>query len=587
MALNSNQQQALRIADRMTRYLFANQVNLRKIAIEPQQELRRDITFTRNGPAYTFSFQLQNDTLEFVDSLGRSKSVPPQKPFRLNPFPDPVQNDGLPKPETITLPRKVWKAGKRIWQESTRLLRHFILGGWDTDTKALWRDFYCDLKRPRADTEGGFLAIWHWEGKKALIEIIDHGGILDDNPNTEALAYAPRVMANYYADTYAAYNFVQRYRHTKDQEYLQAAHDALRFMMRTYEGYPPGIAWYHHEFKNPGFLETIIALEEIGEEVQPYRSFVQNLRLDRYEPTNVHALRHYWKTLQQKFSAPRDRKRLQASERRLAKDQTRDGLILDNNYPAYTCARDLTYHQYSLACLAGSLSCKDNSHIREIFLRGCQFTLNLRLPNGEVSYNGRGANNIYHVASAIYALAFAQDRYQFKVNGFGPMMELLEKWFLPDNSLPTAMNKFSAERVMWNHCRSPYNALSAFLLYKAAACKMQEDERSDPQGVFLYEDSGYGVIRKATHTSVIFSGKKESYPYSGTYTTGISGLAAYIETGAKERKNPILGRCLRHGGKIYSDLPEEILRKKKAPDLISTKENKINLKIGDFEAPYS
>src|SRR3989338_586924 len=141
----------------------------------------------------------------------------------------------------------------------------------------------------------------------------------------------------------------------------------------------------------------------------------------------------------------------------LKKNQTKEGLIHDNNREDYKDAHDLTYHQYSLACLASSLNYINNRKVKEIFSKGIDFSSKIVLPNGEIAYNGRGANNIQYLASAIYAFKVASDILnddKYKSLSY-LMLNQLKKWQLHDGLIPIGMNKHLNRRMAWNHCLTP------------------------------------------------------------------------------------------------------------------------------------
>src|SRR6185436_7094743 len=133
--------------------------------------------------------------------------------------------------------------------------------------------------------------------------------------------------------------------------------------------------------------------------------------------------------------------------------QTAEGLLHDN-IDTYPDAHDLTYHQYSLACLAQGRHWVDDSRAREIFLRGVRFSLAVTTPDGEIAYVGRGANNVYHVASAILAFETAARMESQDAELVGQtrraarlLLGQLERYVQPNGMLPTAMNHRIRERV--------------------------------------------------------------------------------------------------------------------------------------------
>ena len=65
----------------------------------------------------------------------------------------------------------------------------------------------------------------------------------------------------------------------------------------------------------------------------------------------------------------------------------------------------LSYHQFSLACLARAYDISNKKWLKKYFYKASQFTQAMQLSNGEIGYTGRGANSIYHLCSGIYGMA--------------------------------------------------------------------------------------------------------------------------------------------------------------------------------------
>jgi len=381
------------------------------------------------------------------------------------------------------------------------------------------------------------------EEKILDIESYDHGGIFDSFLNAEGYNYPPQVAGNYYADAYSALLFAWLYRQTGTQEFRQASISALCFVKRVYPQYLPAkIVWHHSDFKNPAYMEALEILLELDEEIgdatgAQLRALYHDFCEDQYSPTNVFALRYHWYATRNEIVKSGGMEVINKCLCRLQQDQTAEGLFHDNA-PTYPDAHDLTYHQYTLACLAQGLMWKDNPTAKELFIRGVWFSLQLVTPDGEIAYVGRGANNVYHFASTILAFEFAANLSidnpilagQFR-RAAKKLCQTLARWQQPNGMLPTAMNNLVNERVAWNHCETPYNALSASFLMKASHVANQEIEDSpfpmENNGHFeVFEDSAYAGVRTSQYYAVLFGGCAQSYAWSeGMHRTGLSGLA--------------------------------------------------------------
>lgn len=212
------------------------------------------------------------------------------------------------------------------------------------------------------------------DGKKIKLQAYDRGGIFDFHINDEGRYYPPQVPGDYYADAYSAYCFARRYEETKNEDYLGACKMALQFIKRTYGNYrPSNMVWYTSDFKNPPYIETVEELipRHISEqELEEFRELILKMRQDNYEPTNVFALRYHWHRVKEYYGYGGIEKIVEKCVKRIQSDQTEEGLIHDNIH-VYPDSHDLTYHQYSLACIARGLSyAKDDNNMKKSFLKG-------------------------------------------------------------------------------------------------------------------------------------------------------------------------------------------------------------------------
>lgn len=377
------------------------------------------------------------------------------------------------------------------------------------------------------------------EPESILLNCYDRGAIFDYYINGEGLEIAPQVPGYYYAAAYSAYCFARRYDETGDSEFLNAAKLALEFTQKTYKKYSPlDLGLHHYDFKNPPYVETveeILSKHLTDSELKDYRTLYPLLKEEKtYEPTNVFALRYHYHAIKKHYFNIDNKKIVRKIVKRLKNDQTIDGLIQDNN--GNYDATDLTYHQYTLACLGRGLEHELNPEIKDIFLKGVNFSLSLLTPDGEVAYSGRGANNIYHCASAIYAFELANEivddkkkAWQFK-KASSLVFDYLKKWQLNGGMLPSAMNRYASKRMGWHHCETPYNALTAYFIYRASDFVRSADVYKIPSDYADYSklmrDTGYAIVRTKNYYITVFSGSPPSYRWSnGVYKEGIAGIA--------------------------------------------------------------
>ena len=375
-----------------------------------------------------------------------------------------------------------------------------------------------------------------------ICQSYDEGGIYDEFVNAEGLKYPAQVTGNYYADSYSCLVFERLYIQTHDEKWLQASLASQRFTERVYPQYmPAGIVWHHSDFKNAAILEQILSSVDKESSLRPWN--ITQFFEDRYEPTNVFALRYHWKSLLNKLD-PDNAMSHGADDdlQRLVADQTADGLFHDN-IATYPDAHDLTYHQYSTACLGMGLLQSNNPQGWVIFYQAVRFTLQTLSPNGEPAYTGRASNNIHQSASAILAFSIAasstedSDFALVLLKGISVIAKRLKQFQLESGMLPTAMNSYFELRMGWNHCHTPYNSLVSFMLLKAESIllELQLQERAcllplENNTLWLANDAGFASVSNGEIYLVCFAGCDRSYGWSEErHVTGAAGLALFGE----------------------------------------------------------
>jgi len=397
-----------------------------------------------------------------------------------------------------------------------------------------------------------------------ILECYDHGGIYDYHLNAEGLSYPNQVAGNYYADIYSVLLFLQLFERTNQTEWFERAKLSWNFIKRIYPQYQPSnIVWHHSDFKNAGVLEVI---QQYGNKYPEFSNFPHQLVEDHYEPTNVFALRCHWKSLAQRLGRKEDAiNALENDYAKLSEDQTLDGLFHDN-IAAYPDAHDLTYHQYSCACIAQALEYRIDNDKKALFMKAVRFTLNVMGPNGEPSYLGRASNNLHHSASAILAFHKAAEltdneyeRKQF-LKAASVCAERMLSFQQTNGMIPTGLNHEINLRMAWNHCETPYNALAGYFLLRALDFHSSETATSEiklpleKQQTWLANDAGFATLSNGNSYLVIFSGCDKSYAWSeGKHITGGAGIALFGQCG-----KPSLMPCLdlHYESDIFvSDLP--------------------------------
>lgn len=365
----------------------------------------------------------------------------------------------------------------------------------------------------------------------------DAGGIYDPNPGFENVEHPAQVTEDLYGSSYAALMFLSAHQYGLDQfRFYEAGINALKFVLKNYHNYPGGRLFFrHHDFKNACIYECKKFL--LVKDKHLLSAFSPSAH--PYDPTNVHALRIHW-LLEKKNSTGKlttlDKVSYYLSKFNIQLSATRDGFIRDNFRATDVQCNGLSYHQFSLACLARAYDISNKKWLKKYFYKASQFTQAMQLSNGEIGYTGRGANSIYHLCSGIYGMAL-----DFKTSSDPKSLEnclrsvsYLESHVTPSTLLPTCLNEFADQRMGWNATSIPYNAQSAYFLHhsllalKNSNVEMLSQSHSKKVGWKFrpLTDSGFARIGNEK-INIVVSESGASRPWSGYHHhTGAGGLAS-------------------------------------------------------------
>jgi hypothetical protein len=548
--LNNQTELCNDIAKNLARHLIANQVIAQdfKLDFGQSETLAFELKLmNKSEKSIPLNIKVVNGN-QFVVTTGMAKIKVPLGQFwritesgTLSTIPDFF---GLkPSHKGIKLPNVVNSSVDKVNPTKAIIVAGLKKLPWVLSLLKTSRDYF--FPEPHQDlsmSEGvTFRLCQHSEQENTFVcESYDEGGIFDEYINAEGLSYPHQVAGNYYADAYSCLVFERIFRLTHDDKWLKASLASQRFTQRVYPQYmPASIVWHHSDFKNAAIVEEQLASQSIPGVIQPWS--IDTFYEDRYEPTNVFALRYHWKSVLAKLT--NDDKLLQSANKDLEKvacDQTDDGLFHDN-IATYPDAHDLTYHQYSTACLGLGLLQTEDPKGWDMFNRAVRFTLKALSPSGEPAYTGRASNNIHQSASAILAFSIAAsrsskiDEIDMFLKGISVMAVRLKSFQLDSGMLPTAMNTYVDKRMAWNHCETPYNGLVGYMLLRATSIleQLTESENStllplEQDNIWLANDAGFASLGNGHQYLVFFAGCDRSYGWSeDRHVTGCAGLALF------------------------------------------------------------
>lgn len=360
-----------------------------------------------------------------------------------------------------------------------------------------------------------------------LYECIDHGGIYETRLTTRAMRYPSQVGADLYTSSCAAYVFHHLWQRTGEPGW-QRSLERLRAYFARYFAYPrQRLETDHREFD---FAPVFLALGE--DAAAPFRGWA------KYDPVNVFGLRLYNLSLAG-VRTRGDAIRLRIAREAVRSAQTGDGLIRDNMRGGCVDSGDATYHHYCLAMLCLANERLNDEGIERMIDAGTAFSAGMQLADGEVAYYGRAANNVYHLASWITALAYAVGRRkQYALPLLERSLRLLLAHQRSDGAWSTALNGCEPEEMIgWHGSESQYSALAGFLLGEASRllAAAPEPRPGEPERCRTSRETAvtgkHCVLRDDDLEAALTAGGDLTPWVQGTHESGHPGLTALVWKG--------------------------------------------------------
>lgn len=485
-----------------------------------------------------------------VSSNGRWKAVEPGRPFRL-PLTAP-HDDTRYRAPTSANGLKAKMSRYAAYNDLHRRLPIYFL---ETARRkvASRRAAVVDKNLAR---QSGLTFVGREAGDRLHLDCLDHGGLFDMSLNTEGDAFPSQVPVGYYSTEFATYVFAWLAQRTGDEKWRRAARLGLAFSMRNLIPYT-AVSFDHIEFK---LLPLLMLLKDFdpatfSDAAVPDLLAALDYRETDYQPINVLCMRLANLALTERFTPdPTRHKKARRLLRKVARNQTAQGQIQDNFKPASIHNHDLTYHQFSIACLALAIAATPENWddgirtaMERVFSEGLAFSRAMARPDGHPSYLGRGCNNIYHIASYIYASTFRGHR-----GGLSATLALLEAYADETRGWPAALNSERERRMGWNHCAVPYIGQTLFFLTLAHDADEARSSGLVEPGRAALKPGAFACLQDECFHAVAFSGG-DSYSWAGGQrATGMAGLASLSFMGI-----PLLG-ALEYDGTAeawLTDLP--------------------------------
>ncbi len=357
-----------------------------------------------------------------------------------------------------------------------------------------------------------------WQGDDGLWRCTDHGAVYEELLTSHAVRYPSQVGTDLYTNSCAAALFRFMSERGGDPSWREALWASATYFTGLRQHPRQRLESDHREF-DYGPLRLALGAEAAA----PSSGWTN------YDPVNVYGLRYFNDAL----SGDASRRRLSLGV--LERNQRRDGLLSDNFAGNAVASADLTYHQYCLAMLCLGNALVGDLRTDRIIEKALACSLDALLETGEATYYGRGANNLYHLASLACALCYGAARLGLDTtDALARVITRLEAFQDESGFWPTAMNRADpAEMIGWHGSNSQYGALSAFLLCQGAAllAGLETAPSKPPPSLATLRTPGQLVLR-GHGLELALSAGGGPIPWSqGLHESGYAGLSALVAGG--------------------------------------------------------
>lgn len=237
---------------------------------------------------------------------------------------------------------------------------------------------------------------------QAVLDVYDSGGIFD--------AIDDLVPGEHYATTHFALLGAILFHEHPDPTLLEPVKLAIDFHLRTSpDEYRLGSWMYHWDFDNYAFLETYRLLKDVltpKERARWEQGLKQWRENENNSLTNWIAMRAYSARLRYElFHGMTDSWKCWWRLKRVQRAAHADGCYDDFR----NCSRPIQYHVFTLALLHRIWLLQRSNALRHRFLAGVRYFIPFIDPEGSFNYLGRGQEQIFGYAVAIYVLEAAQN----------------------------------------------------------------------------------------------------------------------------------------------------------------------------------
>lgn len=347
---------------------------------------------------------------------------------------------------------------------------------------------------------------------RTMLCCMDYGGIYDSIVGSEGEELNEQVCYDLYATQYALAVFSLY----KDLGLENSYEAALHFCERYHLEGPIKRQFFRHiEFRNHALINT----RDLGANAIA----VDNVYFHRYDPINVLCLRINMLSNLKIRGLLNTRLHLHYlwCIRRVSRNLS-NGHLQDNFRSLELASNGLSYHFFGLACLIDGAEFLSTSLLQKI-QTAAVFSADSVASNGDVAYLGRGANGIYHWASAIFF--FYKCHSVFQIEMFKECAELILHRYenlLRKNGLSTCLSGSNPRhRFSWNQAMSSYIAQSAYFLAKCEGIRPRKHilpncQKLYPTHAFVRANDVYFCLAES----------RDFRPWSGgTHISNIGGLA--------------------------------------------------------------
>jgi hypothetical protein len=296
-------------------------------------------------------------------------------------------------------------------------------------------------------------------------------------------------LPNKYGNSFYSLGCFLLYKETGENIWKIRSTKALKAELRNTENRFKKLEMFRWEFKNYSVLKIQEQNKFPQSKLDKRILTMQNMGSFRTNWIAMRGLNYLlrWKIYKNKNDLKSSKKEIQ----KVLKFQTREGLFQDGNND-----NSFQYHAYVLAILIQYYDITPSEGLKNKIIKGLDLLVKITDPEGNMSYFGRGQQQIFGYASAIYCFSYAYNKFNPKYGPYAKLIFSYVKPFLKKNLiLANKDNQVKAGWYKYNYLTDYLSFASTYLLLSHKYIDLKKVKLPKPKEYEMFLESSNVFIK--------------------------------------------------------------------------------------------